>query len=142
MEAQKICNFKYGETSSLEGCSKSSDGRCLAKCNYHLNLAHRKSRKARAKKSKNPIFDKAAKNDESRLSMKKFRETRKLQIVAIKNDNILRISALIDRMKSHQEYVIVPNVISGSLMASEIKLKGRSEPINFSQKIPPWTQFM
>ena len=123
----------------MKGCTKSSDGRYFAKCNYHLSLASRKSRKARAKKSKNPTDDKAAKNEQSRLSMEKCRETRKLQIVAIKNGNILRISTLIDKIKTHQGYVIVPNVISSFLMASEIKLKGKSEPINFSQKIPPWT---
>ena len=67
---------------------------------------------------------------------------RKHEIIGIENGNVLRICALIDKIKSHQEYVIVPNVVSSLLKASEIKLIGKREPINFHQSKRPWKRFM
>lgn len=145
MVAQKICNLKFGEMSCSKVCTKSFDGRYLAKCGYHLNLASRKSKKARAKKNalaKDPIADEAVKREKSRLSMRTYRQKRKLDIITIENENVMRISALIDKIKSQQEYIIVPDAVSSLVMASEIKLRKRREPINFNQKKLPWTRFM
>ena len=123
-------------------CSKSGNDSYLAKCSYHLNLAFKKSKKALAKKKALSSAEMAARTEISRLSMRKSRMKRKHEIIGIENGNVLRICALIDRIKSHQEYVIVPNVVSSLLKASEIKLIGKREPINFHQSKRPWKRFM
>jgi hypothetical protein len=74
--------------------------------------------------------------------MRKSREERKLQIAASENANVQRIATLLNVITNHQEYVIVPNAVSSSLIISEIKLKGRLQPINFHQKLRPWTRTM
>ena len=113
------------------------NGTIQAKCNYHMNTAFRKSKKALAKRkalaSNDPLADKAAMRESSRLRMQKYRQERRLQIMSNQNANVQRIATLIDKIKSQQEYIIVPNAVSSSLIASEIPLKGRWEPINFLQ---------
>ena len=48
MVAEKTRNFKYGDKSYPNVCSKSGNDSYLAKCSYHLNLAFKKSKKALA----------------------------------------------------------------------------------------------
>ena len=95
MVAEKTRNFKYGDKSYPNVCSKSGNDSYLAKCSYHLNLAFKKSKKALAKKkalsSKDPTAEKAATTEISRLSMRKSRMKRKHEIIGIENGNVLRM---------------------------------------------------
>lgn len=146
MAPKKTCNFKHGEKSCSRECPKLGNGKFQAKCSYHANAAFRRSKKALAKikalASKDPLADKASMTEGSRLRMRKYREERKLKFFANDNANVQRIATLIDKIKSQQEYIIVPNVVGSSLIASEIKLKGRSEPINFHQDKNSKTRMM
>ena len=67
---------------------------------------------------------------QSAARMMKFRSKRVAIISEISDAKVKAIANALDCIKEKHEYVIVPSVIDESVIASQIKLKGKKEPIS------------
>ena len=79
---------------------------------------------------------------QSATRMKKFHLIRVSFISKISDANVKAIAKALDIMKERHEYVIVPGVIDESVIASQIMLKGKKEPITFSSSTGPYLRSM
>jgi hypothetical protein len=145
----KTCNYRYGSKICSEPCHTTKGGRLTAKCSLHLKLAAIKSNRILKKKEEETAVrstvvmkEKAKSVLESKLRMQNYREGRKLAILGITNENVRRIATSLDLIKDNKKYVIVQNVVPTSLKISDIALKGKAEPITFTNSEPPYTRTM
>ena len=77
---------------------------------------------------------------QSAARMKKFHLIRVSFISEISDANVKAIAKALDIMKEKHEYVIVN--IDESVIASQIMLKGKKEPITFSSLTGPYLRSM
>ena len=142
-----ICNYRFGSNVCLDICHKTDGGRVTSKCKKHLNQAAKKSRKKLKRKiessSERDAFTARAKETlEANKRQQKSRGVRQDAIEAIENDNVKRMATVLNRMKDNREYVIVANAVESTLKPEDFKLTGVAEPINFSNRTPPFLRTM
>ena len=122
-----ICNYKFGNIVCLKECCGPDGGRVTSKCKKHLNQAARKSRKKLKRKvessSKRDTLT-ARETLEANKRQQKSRGGRQDAIEAIEKDS--------------RQYVIVANAVASTLKPEDFKLTGIAEPINFSNRTPPF----
>ena len=142
-----ICNYKFGNKVCLKECHKTDGGRVTSKCKKHLNQAAKKSRKKLRSKvesssKKHALTARATEIFDANNRQKKSRGGRQDAIEAIENDNVKRMAAVLNRMKDSRKYVIVANAVASTLKPEDFKLTGVAEPINFSNRTPPFLRTM
>lgn len=108
-----------------------------AKCSEHFAAANKRRKVKSIQMIKNA--DKSGRSMEEQISlskgqsaarMMKFRLKRVAIISEISDAKVKAIAKALDCIKEKHEYVIVPSVIDESVIASQIKLKGKKEPIS------------
>jgi hypothetical protein len=144
----KTCNYTFGENVCSQLCHKTKGGRLTAKCKIHLKQAAKKSNNRLKKKNEKAVpssillRDKEKSAFNSKVRMQIYREGRKKAILNIENPNARRIATSLNLIKDNKKYIIVRNVISTSLKFTDIVLKGKAEPITFTDDKPPYTRTM
>ena len=120
-----------------------------AKCSDHFAAANKRRKVKLIQMIKNA--DKSGRSMEEQISlskgqsaarMMKFRLKRVAIISEISDAKVKAIAEALDCIKEKHEYVIVPSVIDESVIASQIKLKGKKEPITFSSPTGPYLRSM
>ena len=142
-----ICNYRFGSNVRLDECHKTDGGRVTSKCKKHLNQAAKKSRKKFIRKieftsPREALTAKATETSEAKERTQRSRAGRQDAIETIQNDNVRRIATILNRMKDSRKYVMVANAVASTLKPDDLKLTGVAEPINFSNRTPPFLRTM
>ena len=99
-------------------------------------------RKVESSSKRDALTARATENLEANKRQQKSRGGRQDAIEAIENDNVKRMATVLNRMKDSRECVIVANVVESTLKPEDFKLTGEAEPINFSNRTPPFLRTM
>ena len=117
------------------------------KCSEHFAASNKRRKVKSIQMIKNA--DKSGRSMEEQISlskghcrMMKFRLKRVAIISEISDAKVKAIAKALDCIKEKHEYVIVPSVIDESVIASQIKLKEKKEPITFSSPTGPYLRSM
>ena len=140
----RLCEIQVHGKACAAACVVQPSGRFGSMYRQHF-LAHHNERKARTEKDRTDNF---TQDDEEILNTKKKNESikrmnesvqrRKAELNAIDVQKVHRIAMILDRIKSKEAYVMVPNAIEESVIIKSIKTYGPKLPITFTGEEPPF----
>ena len=139
--------FIDGNFCPLLRCKASGDlyrSRCLV----HFAICNANSKRKLATKrlleqsfdEKEALQSKITKQSAIRMHTYRLKRANRLRVIT--DTEIQRIAICLDAIKSSQEYVIIPNVISSSISIADITLSGYSHAIAFSNDKRPYLRWM
>jgi hypothetical protein len=123
---QKLCNDVDDFGKCNFQCFVTGQGHVRSKCKHHQNLADKLyQREVRLRISSRQLRG---------SRMENCRLRRKATISSIENDNVRRIALKLDSIRDNsRKYVIISDVIDQTMNLNQIKLRGKSKSITFTE---------